>query len=105
MTTTPAAAAPARAAAGSRPFRYGRLAITAVIAAVANTLVFAVGSAAGASMSIDSPAYSQITLVMSAVATLLPLLVAGGATWLVARRFPASAGSPSGSASRSRCCR
>lgn len=82
MTTTPAAAA------GARPFRYGRLAIIAVIAAVANALVFAVGSAAAASMSIDSPAYSQITLVMSALATLVPLLLAGAVTWLIARRFP-----------------
>ncbi len=75
--------------AGTTPFRYARLAIVAAVAAVANALVFVIGEVAGASMSINSPAYSQITLVMSAIATLLPLLIAGGATWLIARRVPA----------------
>lgn len=85
-TTTPATAAGAAVAA--RPFRLGRHAIFAVAAAAANALVFTIGSGAGASMSIDSPGYSQITLALSIVATLAPLLIAGLVTWLIAGRRP-----------------
>lgn len=87
MTTT-SPATPVGAAVAARPFGLGRHAIFAVAAAAANALVFTIGSGAGASMSIDSPGYSQITLVMSALATLAPLLIAGLVTWLIARKRP-----------------
>lgn len=86
MTTTHASAA--ESATARRPFGLGRLAIIAVAAAAANALVFVIGSAAGASMGIDSPAYSEITVVMSVFATLVPLLIAGAVTWLIARPWP-----------------
>lgn len=88
MTHTPAPEATTKAAPASRPFRYVRLAIIAAVAAVANALVFTVGSAAGGSMVIESPAYSQITLAMAVFATLVPLLTAGIVVWLIARRWP-----------------
>lgn len=86
MTATPTTEARPSTKAG--PFSLARLGLVAVIAAIANALVFVIGSAAGASMSIDSPAYSQITLVMATFATLAPLLIAGVVAWLIARKFP-----------------
>lgn len=87
MTSTHTAKA--RPASAADPFSLVRLALVAVAAAIANALVFAVGSAAGASMSIDSPGYSQIALAMAVLATLIPLLLAGAVTWFIARRRPA----------------
>ncbi|MDN5720081.1 MAG: DUF6069 family protein [Corynebacterium sp.] len=79
---------PKRNLRAAAPFKLGRHAIITVGATVANALVFAGGSAAGASMTIDSSAYSQITMPMTITATLIPLLGAGAATWLIARRTP-----------------
>lgn len=86
MTVTPAASA--GTAERTHPFALGRLVVVAVIAAAVNAAVFGIGSAAGASMTIDSPAYSQITLVMTVVATLVPLLLAGVVTWAISRKSP-----------------
>lgn len=87
MTSTQAT--PAKTLIQGQPFSLVRLALVAAAAAAANALVFAIGAAAGASMGIDSPGYSQITLVMAIFATLMPLLLAGGVTWLIARSRPA----------------
>lgn len=80
--------APAAVSSNRSPFSLGALVAAAVVAAVANAVIFAISAASGAVMSVESPSYAEITLVMVIAASLVPLLVAGGVTWLIARRFP-----------------
>lgn len=63
-----------------------RLAIAGCGALGANLLVFGVGTAAGATWEIAAP--EPVNALMVVVSTLLPFLLAGALTWLVARRFP-----------------
>jgi hypothetical protein len=69
-----------------------RLVISAVIAAAINLIIYAIGKAANASMTIASGAYSSINAVMVAAFTLVPILLAGFVTYLIARRRPAFRG-------------
>jgi hypothetical protein len=73
----------------SSPFSRRRLLVVAVIAAVVNVVVFLIGSAAGASMIVTSPQEMEIPFVVVIIATLVPLLLAGIITWLIAKRAPA----------------
>jgi len=73
----------------SSPFSRRRLLAVAVIAAVVNVVAFLIGSAAGATMTVSSPQEMQIPVVVVIVATLVPLLLAGIVTWLIAKRVPA----------------
>lgn len=86
MTTTHTPPTPTGVA--RRPYSLTRLTVLALAAAAANALVFLIGSAAGASMRINSAGYSQITLLLSVLATLAPLLIAGIITKLIARKRP-----------------
>lgn len=70
------------------PFSLSRLGVAATAAAALNAVVFTLGSSAGAAMTVRSSAYTDITLPLAVIATLAPLLVAGGITWLIARRRP-----------------
>lgn len=70
------------------PFHLRRHAALALGATAANAVVHVAGSALGASMHIDSPAYDTITLPLTIGATAVPLLLAGLAAWLVARPMP-----------------
>lgn len=70
------------------PFSLRRHAALAVAATAGTALVHVAGSALGASMHIDSPAYDTITLPLTVGATLLPLLLAGTVAWLLARPLP-----------------
>ena len=73
----------------SSPFSRRRLLVVAAIAAIINVVVYFIGSAAGATMVVTSPQEMQIPFVVVIIATLLPLLLAGIITWLIARRVPA----------------
>lgn len=64
-----------------------RLLTATVIAVVADLLVFAAASAAGATWRIDAP--YDINAVVVAVATAVPLLAAGAIVSVLARRRPA----------------
>lgn len=76
------------AARSASPFRLGRLAVLAVVATVGNALLYVIGSATGASMTAQSAGTTQaIPLALAVGATLVPLLLAGAVTWLIAHRF------------------
>lgn len=70
------------------PFRLRRHTLLALGATAANAAVHLAGSALGASMHIDSPAYDTITLPLTIGATAVPLLLAGLAAWLLAHPLP-----------------
>jgi hypothetical protein len=70
------------------PFNAGRFAIGTIAATILNIGVHVVGEGIGASMSIDSPAYQNISLPMTGIATFVPFAVAGGVTWFLGRRYP-----------------
>lgn len=72
----------------STTFRYSKLAIAATAAAVINGLLFVIGSATGASMKVNTPAYTDVDVVVVVIATLIPLLIAGAVTMLIARKKP-----------------
>lgn len=72
----------------TRLFSLGKVAIVAVLAAVANMIVFWIGTASGASMTINSPGYSTITLAMSALASFFPIFIAALVVWFIARKHP-----------------
>jgi len=75
-------------ASATTPFSRGRFAIVVSAAAVVNLVVFFVGSAAGASMVVNTGATTQLIALLPVVATVVPLALAGVVTWLVARRLP-----------------
>ena len=68
------------------PFSRGRFAIVVVVAAVVNLAIFAIGSAAGASMIVNTGSATQLIALLPVIATVVPLTIAGVVTWFVARR-------------------
>jgi len=68
------------------PFSRGRFAIVVAVAAAVNLAIFAIGSAAGASMIVNTGSATQLIAVLPVVATVVPLVLAGLVTWFVARR-------------------
>lgn len=66
-----------------------RLAIAIITGAVVNLAIYLIGAAAGASMSISSPAM-QITAATIIIGTIVPLALMGTITWVSSRRVPAS---------------
>lgn len=72
----------------ARAIRPLRLLAAAVAAAVLNLAAFLIGARTGASMIVDNPAPSEIGPGEVIGASLGPLIVAGLATWLLARKWP-----------------
>lgn len=70
------------------PFSLIRLAALALAAAAANAVVFAIGRAAGATMTVSTPGYQDISLLLVVLATALPLAIGGLLTWSIARAWP-----------------
>lgn len=81
MSTTKTTPAP-------RPFRPSRFAIAAGSAAVLNLITYGIGSASGASMAVTAPTAQEIPALLTVIATLVPMAVAGAVTWFIARRRP-----------------
>lgn len=81
--TTSASTIPA-----TRPFSPSRFAITAGVAAILNLITYGTVSAAGASMIVTAPTVQEIPPVLTVIATLVPMAIAGLVTWFVARRRP-----------------
>lgn len=73
---------------GSRPFSPSRFATLAAAAAGLNLITYGIGAAVGASMVVAAPDVQEIPLVLAALATVVPMAVAGVLTWFIARRRP-----------------
>jgi LytS/YehU family sensor histidine kinase len=58
-----------------------------IAAGIINAVIYFIGVAAGASMKVDTPAYTDVSVLVVAVATIIPLLLAGFVTWLIARKY------------------
>jgi len=70
-----------------KTFNFRQFAIsTAFGAAILNSIVYLIGSAAGASFIINQGGAKKITLVMVFTITLIPLLIAGGVTNAIGKR-------------------
>jgi hypothetical protein len=70
------------------PFSRRRFAIAAAVAVVVNFHLSLIGTDAGASMIINFPIRTEITVGIVIFATALALAVAGLATWFISRRVP-----------------
>lgn len=89
MTTTPSTVRSSADVRTGAPFRFARLASLAVVAAVANLALYGIGVLLGGAMTVVQAGVStQIPWFLSALATLLPLLIAGGLVRLLARPLP-----------------
>lgn len=62
-----------------------RIAGAAAVALVLNLMIFALATAAGAALKVNAP--EPVNVISVSVATAVPLLLAGVATWYLARRF------------------
>lgn len=71
----------------SAPFKYSQFALFILAAGIVNTIIYFVAQAFGAAMKVDTPAYSDISAVVVAGATIVPMLIAGFVTWLIARKY------------------
>lgn len=69
------------------PFKFSHFTLYIVAAAILNAIVFYIGLAAGASMKVDTPAYTDVSAIVVAIATIFPVLLAGFVTWLIARKY------------------
>ena len=70
-----------------KTFNFRQFAITSALgAAVLNSIVYSISSAAGASMIINQGGAKKITLVLVFAFTLIALLVAGGVTYAIGRK-------------------
>jgi hypothetical protein len=87
--TTAFAARPSVVVKPAVPFRRARYAVIVVTTALVNLIVLLIGSSAGATMIVDTPAATEIGLPVVLAASIVPLTLAGVATWLVATRLPA----------------
>jgi hypothetical protein len=67
---------------------WARALLAGAAAAAINLVVFAVASAAGASMVITAPQQMTIPWVAVIFASVAPLAIAGVVTWALARRWP-----------------
>ena len=67
-----------------RPLVLSRLAIGIVVAIAANLAVYAVASAAGATWIANG---QQVNPLLVVVATIIPMVIGGAITWLLARRW------------------
>jgi len=88
MTTAYATRSPL-ATTPTAPFRRARYAVIVATTALSNLIVFLVGSSSGASMVVNTPAATEIGPPLVIVASIVPLTLAGIATWFVAKRVPA----------------
>ncbi|MFE4835846.1 DUF6069 family protein [Arthrobacter sp. NPDC056691] len=82
-TTTPASTARTQ-----WPVHSSRLAIAAGSAAVLNLITYGIASASGASMAVTAPTAQEIPALLTVIATLVPMAVAGLLTWIIACRRP-----------------
>jgi hypothetical protein len=71
-----------------RPRILVRAVVAAAVTAALNLVAFAVGTAAGASMTVTMPSATEIGVIVVIVASTAPALFAGAATWLLARWRP-----------------
>lgn len=69
------------------PFKYSQFTLYMIAAGIINAVIYFIGVAAGASMKVDTPAYTDVSVLVVAVATIIPLLLAGFVTWLIARKY------------------
>lgn len=69
------------------PFKFSAFTLYIVAAALINAVIFYIGLAAGASMKVDTPAYTDVSAIVVAIATIVPVLIAGFITWLIARKY------------------
>jgi len=88
MTTAPATLPTAAPTRTTSPFRRGRYAVIVVTTALVNLIVFLIGSSSGASMLVSTPQTTEIGIPVVLAASVVPLSLAGIATWLIARRVP-----------------
>lgn len=70
------------------PFDRRRFAVAVLVAAVMNAAVYTIGRGFGGSMIVTSPNSLEISVLVVLVATIVPLTLAGVATWFIARRRP-----------------
>lgn len=69
------------------PFKYSQFTLYMVAAGIINAVIYFIGVASGASMKVDTPAYTDVSVFVVAFATIIPLLLAGFVTWLIARKY------------------
>ena len=68
----------------ARPLNPQRLGLGIVVAVVVNLIVYAVGSAAGATWIANGQTVNAVLVV---VATIVPMLIGGAITWFLSRRW------------------
>ena len=81
---------PVTPVAPAAPFRRGRYAVIVITTALTNLLVLLIGSSWGASMVVNTSGTTEIIAPIVIAASVVPLTLAGIATWFAAKRTPAA---------------